>query len=75
MVEGYGYGYNTKTAIISRGIREIQKFTLHYGGKSQTLFGLAGLGDLVLTAYGEASRNRTCGFKLAQGTLFIHNIL
>ena len=67
IVEGYGYGYNTKTAIISRGTREIQTFVIHYGGKMQTLFGLAGIGDLMLTSFGECSRNRTCGEKLAKG--------
>lgn len=67
IVEGYGYGYNSKTAIISRGTKEMQTFALFYGAKPQTLFGLAGIGDLMLTAFGELSRNRTFGFKLAKG--------
>ena len=67
IVEGFGYGYNTKTAIIARGSHEIQKFAVNYGGLPHTIFGLAGIGDLMLTAYGECSRNRTFGFRLAQG--------
>ena len=69
IVEGYGYGYNTKTAVIARGSKEIQTFAVAYGGLPHTIFGLAGIGDLMLTAYGECSRNRTFGFKLAQGKL------
>lgn len=67
LVEGYGFGFNTKTAMLLRGNLEIQKFVQHYGGKMSTLNGLAGMGDLVLTAYGQGSRNRTFGHKLAQG--------
>lgn len=67
IIEGYGLGFNTKTALISRAIREMQKFVFLFGGKIETCFGLAGYGDLILTAYGESSRNRTCGYKLAQG--------
>ena len=72
IVEGYGYGYNTKTAVIARGSKEIQTFAVAYGGLPHTIFGLAGIGDLMLTAYGECSRNRTFGFKLAQGILLIY---
>lgn len=67
MIDGYGFGFNTKTALISRGNIEIQTFAKHYGGKISTLQGLAGMGDLVLTCFGAGSRNRTFGFKLAQG--------
>lgn len=67
LIEGHGYGLNTKTALLCRGNLEIQKLVKHYGGKFETLNGLAGVGDLVLTAYGQSSRNRTFGFKLAQG--------
>ena len=42
LVEGFGYGYNSKTAIIARGTKEIQTFAMNYGGKKETLFGLAG---------------------------------
>lgn len=45
----------------------MQKFIINYGGKTNTPFGLAGIGDLMLTAFGEASRNRTCGFRLGRG--------
>lgn len=67
IVEGYGYGYNTKTAVVARGSKEIQQFVIHYGGKPHTIFGLAGIGDLMLTAFGECSRNRTFGERLAKG--------
>ena len=70
LIEGSGFGFNTKTALLSRGNLEIQKLVKHYGGKIQTLDGLAGVGDLVLTAYGQSSRNRTFGYKLAKGLLF-----
>ena len=71
MIDGYGFGFNTKTALISRGNIEIQTFAKHYGGKISTLQGLAGMGDLVLTCFGAGSRNRTFGFKLAQGINFL----
>lgn len=72
LIEGYGFGLNTKTALLSRGIKEIQNFSKHYGGKPETLHGLAGMGDLVLTAFGESSRNRTFGYKLAKGFLVFY---
>jgi glycerol-3-phosphate dehydrogenase (NAD(P)+) len=42
LVEGFGYGYNSKTAIIARGTKEIQTFAIKYGAKKETFFGLAG---------------------------------
>ena len=64
---GLGLGANTTAALITRGLAEITRMAVAAGGQSQTLAGLAGLGDLVLTCTGELSRNRTVGFQLGQG--------
>lgn len=66
IIEGAGFGYNTKTALVTRGTMEMAKFAKLYGSKdSNTLWGLSGIGDLMLTSFGKLSRNRTFGFKLA----------
>ena len=64
---GLGLGANTLAALVTRGLAEITRMAVAAGGQSQTLAGLAGLGDLVLTCTGELSRNRTVGFQLGQG--------
>jgi glycerol-3-phosphate dehydrogenase (NAD(P)+) len=64
---GLGLGSNTLAALITRGLSEITRMAVAAGGQSQTLAGLAGLGDLVLTCTGELSRNRHVGFELGQG--------
>ena len=64
---GLGLGANTTAALITRGLAEITRMAVAAGGQSQTLAGLAGLGDLVLTCTGELSRNRTVGFRLGRG--------
>ena len=65
IVEGAGYGYNTKTALICRSTREIIQFMKVYGTQGEALFGLAGIGDLMLTCYGKLSRNMSFGMKIA----------
>jgi glycerol-3-phosphate dehydrogenase (NAD(P)+) len=65
--EGLGFGYNTRAALITRGLAEMARLALAKGGNVLTLAGLSGLGDLVLTATGELSRNRTVGFELGRG--------
>ena len=65
--DGLGYGYNTRAALITRGLAEIARLTMKMGGDALTLAGLAGMGDLVLTCTGELSRNRHVGFELGQG--------
>lgn len=65
--DGLGFGHNTRAALITRGLAEMARLTEAKGGQSLTLAGLAGLGDLVLTANAELSRNRTVGFELARG--------
>ena len=54
-------------ALITRGLAEMTRLAVAMGGKAQTLAGLAGLGDLVLTCTGDLSRNRTVGVELAHG--------
>ena len=64
---GLGLGLNTQAALVTRGLAELTRLAVHKGANPLTLSGLAGMGDLVLTCYGELSRNRTVGFKLGQG--------
>jgi glycerol-3-phosphate dehydrogenase (NAD(P)+) len=66
-VDGLGIGHNARAAMITRGLAEIARLAMAKGGNALTLAGLAGLGDLVLTCTGEASRNRTVGFELGRG--------
>ena len=67
MCDGLGLGHNAVAALITRGLAEIVRLAEIIGAKSDTLSGLAGLGDLVLTCTGELSRNRQVGRKLAGG--------
>ncbi len=64
---GVGLGYNSTAALITRGIAEITRLAVSCGGRRETLAGLSGLGDLVLTCTGSLSRNRTVGVELGQG--------
>lgn len=65
--QGLGLGSNTRAALIARGLAEMTRLAVAVGGQPETLAGLAGLGDLVLTCTGELSRNRAVGLALAQG--------
>lgn len=65
--DGLGMGNNARASLITRGLYEITKIVKVYGGNPQTVYGLSGLGDLVLTATGELSRNRTFGYLLGKG--------
>ena len=67
VLHGMGLGHNAMAALITRGLAEMTRLAVAMGGKAQTLAGLAGLGDLVLTCNGELSRNRTVGVELAGG--------
>lgn len=67
MVAGLGFGSNSIAALITRGLAEMTRFALREGAKSETLMGLAGLGDLVLTCTGSLSRNRFVGVELGKG--------
>lgn len=64
---GIGYGHNTLAALITRGLAEITRLGLAMGARAATFYGLAGLGDLVLTCTGSLSRNRTVGYRLGRG--------
>jgi glycerol-3-phosphate dehydrogenase (NAD(P)+) len=67
IVDGLGYGHNTVAALLTRGLAEMTRLAVALGGKADTLAGLAGLGDLVLTATGDLSRNRRVGHALGTG--------
>jgi glycerol-3-phosphate dehydrogenase (NAD(P)+) len=65
--QGLALGANSLAALITRGLAEMSRLTVALGGKPETLSGLAGMGDLILTCYGSQSRNRRVGFELGQG--------
>ncbi len=65
--DGLGLGYNTVAALITRGLAEITRLAVACGGRRETMLGLAGVGDLVLTCTGGLSRNRTVGVELGKG--------
>ncbi|WP_457641907.1 NAD(P)H-dependent glycerol-3-phosphate dehydrogenase [Persephonella sp.] len=65
--DGLGLGNNARASLITRGLYEMTKVAKVFGGRAETLYGLAGLGDLVLTATGELSRNRKFGIFLGKG--------
>ena len=67
VVEGIGYGHNTTAALITRGLTEMTRLVVACGGRAETMSGLAGMGDLVLTCTGGLSRNRTVGVELGHG--------
>lgn len=67
LCDGLGLGLNARAALITRGLAEMTRLGLALGAQSDTFMGLSGLGDLVLTATGDLSRNRKVGLLLAQG--------
>lgn len=67
MMTGYGLGENARAALITRGILEIVRVVVHYGGKKETAFGLTGIGDLIVTASSHHSRNFNAGLRIGQG--------
>ena len=67
MTAGLGLGSNSVAALITRGLAEMTRLVVKYGGHFETMVGLAGLGDLVLTCTGQLSRNRFVGEELAKG--------
>jgi glycerol-3-phosphate dehydrogenase (NAD(P)+) len=67
IADGLGFGNNTRAALITRGLAEITRMAVKLGGDPLTLAGLGGMGDLVLTCTGDASRNRRVGIGLGQG--------
>ena len=67
LVEGLGLGHNARAALITRGLAEMGRLVDALGGQRDTVMGLAGMGDLMLTAVGPQSRNRRLGAELAKG--------
>ncbi|MBX9817093.1 MAG: NAD(P)-dependent glycerol-3-phosphate dehydrogenase, partial [Burkholderiaceae bacterium] len=67
LCDGLQLGLNARAALVTRGLAEITRLGLALGAKPETFMGLSGLGDLVLTATGDLSRNRKVGLALAQG--------
>ena len=67
IADGLGFGYNARAGLITRGLAEMARLGIRLGGKPETLMGLSGMGDLVLTCTGDLSRNRTVGLKIAEG--------
>ena len=67
MADGLGFGDNTKAALITRGIKEIARLAIEMGAKAETLSGLSGIGDLIVTCASKHSRNRKAGMLMGQG--------
>ncbi|MEA3120425.1 MAG: glycerol-3-phosphate dehydrogenase [Paraburkholderia sp.] len=67
IADGLALGLNARAALITRGLAEMTRLGVALGGQPETFTGLAGLGDLILTATGDLSRNRTVGLQLAEG--------
>jgi len=67
MIDGLGYGDNTKAALITRGISEMSRLALKMGANAETLNGLTGIGDLIVTCQSKHSRNRRAGMLIGQG--------
>lgn len=66
IADGLGFGHNARAALITRGLAEMTRLGLKLGGRAETLGGLSGAGDLILTCTGDLSRNRRVGMLLAQ---------
>jgi glycerol-3-phosphate dehydrogenase (NAD(P)+) len=67
IADGMGLGLNARAALVTRGLAEMTRLGVALGARAETFMGLSGLGDLVLTATGDLSRNRRVGLRLAQG--------
>ncbi len=67
IARGLGYGDNTRAALITRGMEEIRRLGLAMGCEERTFFGLAGIGDLIVTATSDHSRNNRCGILIGKG--------
>lgn len=66
-VDGLNFGSNSMAAFVSRGIKEVQILVKHYGADPMTVLSLAGIGDIMMCCYGNLSRNRVCGLRVARG--------
>jgi len=69
-IDGLGFGDNTKAALMTRGISEISRLVIAMGGHMETVAGLSGIGDLIVTCTSKHSRNRNAGYLLGQGKTY-----
>jgi len=67
IIEGLGYNHNTRAAMITRGIVEMLRFGIVFNARTETFYGLSGMGDLILTTTGDLSRNKMFGMEIAKG--------
>ena len=67
VIDGLGYGDNTKAALLTRGMKEITRVGIALGGRIETFYGLTGMGDLIVTCTSMHSRNRRAGFLIGKG--------
>lgn len=67
VIDGLGYGDNTKAALLTRGMKEISRVGIALGGKAETFYGLTGMGDLIVTCTSMHSRNRRAGLLIGKG--------
>ena len=67
LTEGLNLGENARAAILARGIKEIIRLTVAVGGKKETVIGLSGIGDIILTCVSKSSRNYKLGYMLGKG--------
>ena len=67
VADGLGFGANTRAALMTRGLAEIMRLSTHLGARQETMMGLAGLGDIILTCTDNQSRNRRFGIAIGQG--------
>lgn len=67
VTDGLSLGFNSRAALITRGLLEMTRLGIAMGGEQQTFYGLSGIGDLILTCTGELSRNRQVGIRLGEG--------
>jgi len=65
--DGLGFGTNTRAALITRGLTEMMRFGIQFGGEKETFMGLTGLGDIILTCTDDQSRNRQLGLGIGRG--------
>ncbi len=65
--DGLGFGTNTRAALMTRGLTEMMRFGIHFGGEKETFMGLTGLGDIILTCTDDQSRNRQFGLGIGRG--------
>lgn len=71
IIDGVGYGDNTKAALITRGLAEITRLGISLGAEAHTFSGLAGMGDLVVTCTSKHSRNRFVGEQIGKGKNYL----